>query len=385
MAGELRFIGQIAPDPPVGEEIVAQARSVLSRLTLALTDSGLALEDLLRLRLFVRDLGELPEIEAALDARLGSRRPALSIVELPGDSAEPGLALTLDALAAPGARDRRRLCPHGVRLGPWVLLGAVTAPEPRRDLPRERRILQESRAVFLHIEESLRAQGARLRDVVMVGGWLTFPMRDYGPLGQTRSALVGRAGLLPASAAVQVARVGSSDELLAFEAIAYAPENRGGHAGSSESPGEHGADDERTAAGRPTAETTSRLADFYVDARAAGGHVFTSGEVPDGRGSPAEQAREIYERLRAHLAAHGATPADVLQQTVFVRAAEEGGHSDAVADGAVVTEAARAFYGASTALPPTTLLPVADFGFRAGCAIEIELVAATDARRADGR
>jgi enamine deaminase RidA (YjgF/YER057c/UK114 family) len=384
MAAELRFIGQIAPDPAVGEDVVAQAGSALSRLTLTLTDRGLVPEDLLRLRLFLRDLGELPEIEAAIDARIGSARPAMSIVELPGDPAEPGIALTLDAVAAPGAGEQRRLLPHSARFGPWVFLGAVTAGEPRRDLPHERRILEESRALFLRIEELLHAQGARLRDVVKVGGWLTFPMRAYGPLGETRFALVGEAGLLPASAAVQVARVGSGGELLAFEAIAYAPEDRGGQEGS-ESPGERGADEERAAAGRLTADTTSRLADFYVDARAAGGYVFTSGEVPDGRGSPAEQAGEVYERLRAHLAAHGATPADVLAQTVFVRAGEEVEHSDAAADGAVVTEAARAFYGASTALPPTTLLPVADLGFRAGCAVEIELVAATDARRADGR
>jgi enamine deaminase RidA (YjgF/YER057c/UK114 family) len=386
MAAELRFTGQIAPARAlIGRPAGEQARSALTGLQRVLAaDHELTLEDLLRLRLFVRDLDELPEIEAALDARLGSQRPALSIVELPGDSAEPGVALTLDALAAPGARDRRRLCPHGVRLGPWVLLGAVSSPEPRRDLPRERRILEQSRALFLRIEELLRAQGAAPRDVVRVGGWLTFPMRDYGPLGQTRSALVGRAGLLPASAAVQVARVGSGGELLAFEAIAYAPEDRGGDAGG-ERPGEHGAEDERDAAGRPTAEMTSRLADFYVDARAAGGHVFTSGEVPDGRGSPAEQARETYERLRAHLAAHGATPADVLGQTVFVRAIEDRDSRDAVADGAVVTEAARAFYGANATLPPTTLLPVADFGFRAGCDVEIELVAATDGPSADGR
>jgi enamine deaminase RidA (YjgF/YER057c/UK114 family) len=392
MAAELRFIGQIAPAAALnGGPAIEQAHSALTALQRVLAaDHELALEDLLRLRLFVRDLGELPAIEAAIDASIGSQRPAVSIVELPGDPAEPGVALTLDAVAASGAGEHRRLLPHSARFGPWVFLGAVTAPEPQRELPREQRILRESRALFAHLEELLRAQGARLRDVVKVGGWLTFPMSDYGPLGETRSALVGEAGLLPASAAVQVARVGSEGELLAFEAIAYAPEDRGGHA-DSESPSEHGADDERADAGRPTAETTSRLADFYLDARAAGGYVFTSGEVPDGRGSPAEQAHEVYERLRAHLAAHGATPADVRQQTVFVRAAEDGEHSGAAAHGAaahgaVVSEAARAFYGANaTTLPSTTVLPVADIGFHPGCAVEIELIAASDGRSADDR
>jgi enamine deaminase RidA (YjgF/YER057c/UK114 family) len=386
MAAELRFIGQIAPDPTVGEDTVAQTRSVLSRLTVALTEQGLAPEDLLRLRLFLRDLDELPAIEEAIDSHLGEQGPAMSVVELPADALEPGVALTLDAVAAPDARELRRLRPQSVRFGPWVFLGAVTAPEPqsaRGDVPRERHILEESRALFAHVEERLREQGARLHDIVKVGGWLTFPMGDYGPLGQTRSALVGEAGLLPASAAVQVGRVGRGDERLAFEAIASVPEDHSRDAGG-EDPGTRGAEDQRADAAHPAHEATSRLADFYVDARAAGGYVFTSGEVPDGRGSPAEQAREVYERLRAHLAAHGATPADVLQQTVFVRA-EDGERSEATADGEAVSEAARAFYGANATLPPTTLLSVADFGFRPGCAVEIELVAATDARRADGR
>jgi enamine deaminase RidA (YjgF/YER057c/UK114 family) len=358
MAAELLFTGQIAPDPTAGEDTGAQARSVLSRLAAALAERGLGLDDLLRLRLFVRDLDALPAIEAAIDARVGSQRPAMSAIEMPAAATEPGAAITLDAVAAPEARERRCLGPHSARLGSWVFLGAIAAADPQ--------------SVFAQMEEQLHQQGAGLRDVVKVEGWLTFPMSDYGPLGQTRSALVAEAGLLPASAAVQVGRVGRGDERLAFEAIAFVPEDRGREA-------RH--------------EATSRLADFYLDAHAAGGYVFTSGEVPDGRGTPAEQAGEIYERLRGHLAAHGATPADVLQQTVFVRAAARGTHSEAVTDdkvakGSIVTvvnEAARAFYGADKPLPPTTLLPVTDCGFRPGCAVEIELVAATDVRRADGR
>jgi enamine deaminase RidA (YjgF/YER057c/UK114 family) len=371
MTAAFVFTEQIAPGgASIGLPVAEQARSALSGLQRVLAaDHELTLEDLLRLRLFVRDLDELPAIEGAIDAHIGSQRPVVSVVELPADAAEPGAAVTLDAVAAPEARARR--CPgsHSVRLGPWVFLGAITAADPR--------------ALFAHMEERLREQGAQLRDVVKVEGWLTFPMSDYGPLGETRSALVGEAGLLPASAAVQVGRVGSRDERLAFEAIAFVPEHRRGDAGG-EDPGKRGTEDQRPDEAHPRHEATSRLADFYVDARAAGGYVFTSGEVPDGRGSPAEQAHEVYERLRAHLAAHGATPADVLQQTVFMRASQDGDGSDVVADAAVVTEAARAFYG-TAALPPTTLLPVADFGFRPGCAIEIELVAASDGRSADAR
>jgi enamine deaminase RidA (YjgF/YER057c/UK114 family) len=163
---------------------------------------------------------------------------------------------------------------------------------------------------------------------------------------------------MPASAGVQVARVGAGEELLSLEAIAFAPEDRAENARGDGSPPQ-----------------PSRLARFYADARAAGGYVFTSGEVPDGRGSVRAQAREVYERLRSHLAAHRASPADVIHQTVFVRRAGDG---DAVA------EAGRVFFGADT-LPPTTLLSVADIGFHPGCGVEIQLVASADGRRADAR
>jgi enamine deaminase RidA (YjgF/YER057c/UK114 family) len=393
-AAELLFTGQIAPDRTSGEDVAAQARSVFSRLTVALAERGLSLEDLLRLRLFVGDLGELPAIERVLSSCGPAEWPAVSVVELPAGST-PGVAVTLDAVAASGARERRHVVrlsepdgrearpelggqPRSVRLGPWVFLGATTAssarapspsPPDRPDVtdPATRRVGEESRAVFAGIEELLRAQGAELRDVVSVGGWLTFPMRDYGPLGDVREALVAEADLFPASAAVQVGRVWPDGALLAFEAIAFAPED----------PVER---ERWRAASLPA---PSPLAPYYASARSAGGYVFTCGEVPTDtahqhRPAAAEtQAEEVYERLRLHLAAHGAIPANVLHQTVFVRRPRD--HS-------AVADAARAFLGADTPLlPSTTQLTVADIGFHPGCDVEIELIAAADGRRADAR
>jgi enamine deaminase RidA (YjgF/YER057c/UK114 family) len=360
---ELVFVGQIAPAAAaLGEPLVRQVGSALSRLERTLAERELVLEDLLRLRLFVRDLDELPALERAIAGAIGSsgpaERPAMSIVELPTGSS-PGAAVTLDAVAAPGAREQRRLRPHSVRFGPWVFVGATPGIASRRGVLRRRRVRDASRASFARMEELLRAQGAELRDVVSVGGWLTFPMRDYGPLAEVRTALLDRTGLMPVSAGVQVARVGAAGELLSLEAIAFAPEDRA----------------ERTQGGA-SAPPPSRLARFYADARTAGGYVFTSGEVPDGRGSVRTQAREVYERLGSHLTAHGASPAAVVQQTVFVRRA---------GDGEAVAAAAREFYGDGVPLPPATLLSVADIGFHPGCDVEIELVASADGRSADDR
>jgi enamine deaminase RidA (YjgF/YER057c/UK114 family) len=365
---ELVFVGQIAPEATAPEEPVArQAQAVFAGLEAALAERKLRLDDLLRLRLFVTDLRDLPEIERAMDSFAPLQWPAVSVLELSGGSdEEPGArrgaraAVTLDAVAAPGARTHRQLAPHSARLGPWVFLGAIAGAPRRRGLSRRGRIRAESRALFASIGEHLRAQDAALGDVVKVGGWLTFGMGDYEPLGQVRDALVSRAGLLPASAATQVGRVQPSGALLSFEAIAFAPRD----------------DAERERVRAAQLPAPSRLAPFYADARSAGGYVFTCGEVPSGPAAVDVQAREVYERLRSHLAAHGASPADTVQQTVFVRGGLREGH-------AAVARAASEFFGAE--VPPTTLLTVADLGFHRGCDVEIELVASPDGRSADGR
>lgn len=393
-APELVFVGQIAPDGDTyGEDVAAQSRSVLARLEATLTERELRLDDLLRLRLFVRDLDDLSTIEHMLDSSGPAEWPAMSVVELPAGST-PGVAVTLDAVAASGARERRRVVrlsaagdhnadagpgspPCSVRLGPWVFVGATAASRrsPSSSPPYDpdadsvtRRIGDESLAVFARIEQLLRAQDAELRDVVSVGGWLTFPVRrsDYRPLGDVRKALLAREGLFPASAAARVVRVAPAGALLAFEAIAFAPED----------PVERG---QWRAASLPP---PSPLAPYYASARRAGGYVFTCGEVPTGTaepGSPAAvgaQAGEVYERLRADLTAHGTSPGAVVHQTVFVRR---------VGEGTAIAEAARAFYGTGASAPPTTLLGIADIGFDPGCDVEIELVAAADGRAADGR
>jgi enamine deaminase RidA (YjgF/YER057c/UK114 family) len=394
-AVELLFIGQIEPERTADDDVAAQARSILSRLTVALAERGLVPEDLLRLRLFVRDLDDLPTIERELGRGGGTEWPAVSVVETPAGQGEgaDGAALTLDAVAARGARERRRLSstgdrdtgaglggpPRSVRLGPWVFVGATAAsfagtPSPSPSPPTDakgadsmvRRVSEESRAVFARIEGLLRGQGAELCDVVKVGGWLTFPVRRsaYRPLGEVREALLTEAGLFPASAAVQAGRVQPAGALLAFEAIAYAPKD----------PVEL---KRRRATPLPP---SSSLAPYYASVRSAGGYVCTCGEVPTGATDPDRpvavktQAGEVYERLRADLTAQGASTASVLHQTVFVRHARD---RDAIAD------AARAFFGER--IPPTTLLSATDIGFHPGCDVEIELIAASDRRSADSR
>jgi enamine deaminase RidA (YjgF/YER057c/UK114 family) len=379
-AGELFFLGQIGAG--------GDARATLERLDRELEQCGLRPADLLRLRIFVTNLDTEAEIERALEELLPRQSwPALTIVELPPGAGGPRDALSLDAIAAPEAHlaqqpigamarcrseahrgDEERGRPEAVRYGPWVFVGAVAGENSYApSLPR--RIEAQSESLFARMERLLHAADAGLGDVIKVGGWLTFPMSGYVPLGEVRSRLVARHGLLPASGAVQVGRVAGEDEpLLSFEAIAFAPQ------------GETDAKDGPGAARRPGAEQRelspwpsglakpSPLAAYYATARESGGYVFTCGEIPRVRAGTRQQADDVYEQLGSHLREHGASPSDVVHQTVFVRSR---------GDIPAVKSAASAFCGSRT---PTTFIPAADMGFRPGVDVEIELIARPSSR-----
>jgi 2-iminobutanoate/2-iminopropanoate deaminase len=328
----------------------------LARVRAALTGRGLRLDDLLRLRVFAADRSEAIEIERQLGQMLPRHRwPAVTIVELPSAA---GSARAVDAIAAAHAHEQRAAIggeeapgtvsgPAAVRFGPWIFVGSLTGASPR-ELQLGERIEHEARQLFARMERLLRVAGAELRDVVKVGGWLTFPMGEYAPLGRVREELLDRCGLLPASSAVQVqlARQQDQEPLLAFEAIAFAPEGQ---------PRRY-----------PPRARASPLAPYYATARCAGGYVFTCGEIPSAPAPLAEQVGDVYEQLRHHLAEQGATLRDVIHQTVFVRRSE---------DIRVVDRAMRALLDLT--VPPTTALSAADMGFRTGTDVEIELVAQT--------
>jgi enamine deaminase RidA (YjgF/YER057c/UK114 family) len=369
----------------------------LAGLVGALEERGLSVRDLLRVRAFVTTgaragtfLGELerilprPEWPAltvvqvpaggrteALDAIAAPRAcgrveaEALDAITAPQACGRRVEAEVLGAIAAPQACGRRVVADGTVRLGDWVFVGAVGGEGERIEL--------QARSVFERMRASLAAAGARLDDVVKVGGWLTFPMADYAPLARVRGELV-KDGLLPASSAVQVSMIhpvataGHADAsgtearpsqialdpeghrpLLSFEAIAFT----GGEGRGS---------------GR-----VSPLAPYYATARSAGGYVFTCGEIPRRRAPVEAQLRDVYGQLDDHLKEHGATLGGTLAQTLYVRS---GHDQQATAREAAVSEAAALL---APAPARTTVLSVTDLGFRQGVDVEVELIAQTGA------
>ena len=354
-----------------GQDAVEQLHGELAR-------RSLGLNDLLRLRLFAGERAALIAMVGELERLLPrSQWPALSAVELVGDrTATPAL----DAIAAPRAHETRvavraddtharaparaREAPEAIRFGPWLFVGAVAAQSPRA-VGMPERIEIESHELFGRIEQLLQAGGTELRHVVKVGGWLSFSIADYEPLGKVRSELLERSGLLPASAAVQTGpifdladggeevvgqEVGSSGAapLLSFEAIAFVPQRM-----PPEPPRQELAP-----------AVPSPLAPYYASVRRAGDYVFTCGEIPREPAPVDREVGDICEQLHVHLAEHGALPQDVVQQTVFVRHAE---------DASVVERELAALLGTNEV--PTTVVPALDMGFRPGVNVEIETIA----------
>jgi reactive intermediate/imine deaminase len=127
---------------------------------------------------------------------------------------------------------------------------------------------------------------------------------------------------------------------------------------------------------RPVAytATTVRTPPGYSHAMRAGGLLFVSGQVPldaegnlVGPGDPAEQARQVFRNLGLVLAAAGATFADVVKLTYFVRDIGAIAAIRAVRDEFV-----------DRANPPASSLVEVSGLFRPDLLIEIEAVAAVD-------
>lgn len=418
----LIFTGLITPHDPVSGEVVvssaqvengvqaarygspmldmpldrplAQAWTVFRNLAVQLDQQGVGFDRLVRLRIFLRDLRDLPAFEAAAERHLDGARPVLTVVEVPTAGVDPAIDVVVDAVAVGKAEpvpepllSSFAAGPHAIRTGELIFVGATVgrdaagnfprrlaelsdAPDELNDGPRlssdEEEVAAQSWLIFRQISELIGAQGGSLADVVKLSGWLTFPMREYRPLAEVRHYHGVEHKLRPASGAVQVQAVQPKEARLAFEAVAVT-------SGSARQSG-----------------STSQMSEIYTDAETGGGYIWTSGEVPvdpqahhvvtgvegledkdrhlaaGNLHSPSRaeiQAHAVYDRLFGHLAQH-APSEQIVHQTVFIRRPE---HYPGV------ERAALARLGSE--LPPTTVVPVCDASPSREADVEIELVA----------
>ena len=84
--GFLYTAGQTARDPatgnPVSGDIVVQTNRVIDNLEAILKGAGCTLQDVVKVTVFMTDLGDFAKMNEAYAARFGSHRPARSTVQV---------------------------------------------------------------------------------------------------------------------------------------------------------------------------------------------------------------------------------------------------------------------------------------------------------------
>jgi enamine deaminase RidA (YjgF/YER057c/UK114 family) len=85
-----------------GDDVEAQTREALRRIAAALDQVGARLEDVVRTRMFVTDIGRWAEVGRVHGEFFGSIRPATSMVEVSG-LIDPELLVEIEADAVVGA------------------------------------------------------------------------------------------------------------------------------------------------------------------------------------------------------------------------------------------------------------------------------------------
>ncbi len=337
-----------------------------------------------------------------MDVFIPGAKPTTTIVQMPVHGVDERIRVVLEAVALEtdcswerteirlsgiGETDRY---PQAIRTGPYVWVGNTVAMDPASrslvstladvDAPSfqwtarrrsEEEILAQTLATFTNMSSVLATQGATLADIIKVNGWMSFLMRDYRPLGEARQALYPAGTAVPASSSVTMAGQLPEGALISYEAVALVP----GFAGY-----EH-----RAMAG------PSGMSSVYTAVRQAGPYVFTCGDVPVDTAKPAViaspehlqgdarylafgrfhaesriqvQAWDVYERHAVSLGLHGASFADVVYQTVYMR--------DPSRYPALERVAAEFFGGR---IPPTSIVPIVDTSPYWETDLEIEVVA----------
>lgn len=79
-----------------GDDIEAQAREALRRIAVALDQVGARIDDVVRTRMFVTDIGRWAEVGRAHGEVFGSIRPATSMVEV-SSLIDPALLVEIEA------------------------------------------------------------------------------------------------------------------------------------------------------------------------------------------------------------------------------------------------------------------------------------------------
>lgn len=384
----------------------AQAWRIYQSASALLQRNGSDLSHLVRQRIFVHDLADVPAVERVMDAML-PERPATVIVSVVRDGVDPRVRVSMDFVAAiPGESSDgiRRIFdpdspesryPLAVRAAGYVFTSALAGIDEagrlargRDDLgdaaadfsdyqtanDRQEAVLAQSALSMRRIGRALELAGTSLESTLRVNAWVTIDTRDYDPIRVVRGRVFPRLEDKTTSIGLTMSALPGDGNIAMFDAIAAVPSQ-----GIEKS----------------VAMAPSNISDYFVGALAAGNLVITCGEVPidfsgelprvisrpeEGRNdSGAEflgrvdpisktqvQAAHVYGTLRSYLRQYESDLDQAIHQTVYLVD---------VSDYPAVSAIAKHYFG-NSALPPTTIVPIRETSpFRTDVRIEIDMIA----------
>jgi enamine deaminase RidA (YjgF/YER057c/UK114 family) len=388
-----------------GDNAFAQAWQVYSNLSLLLQQHGADLTRLVRQRVFVRDLRDVPMIERVMDHFFDRTTVATTLVQIHDIGVDPRIVLQVEGVAAkPEAPQPQPFgyealeqvlngYPAAVRVADFLFLSAVPGVNPETGIlpssveeigeaksefdltpyrsPRQHAILAETWFTFSNIRGICQAAQSDLSRILKVTGWLDFPMRDFDPTRPVRQLYFSDQNSKVASTGLWVGPTTIPGAHLAYDAVCLT--------GTSE---------------KEVRLHPSRIVSYYVGATSGGGLVFTCGEVPIDEETPRAitraaqladdrrlagfgrleeltgieaQTAYVYDKLRGYLEAYGSSLDKVVYQMIYLRDMRLHSPLEIVA---------RSVYG--TRIPATTTVPIHETSpFFTVADLEIEVVASS--------
>jgi len=339
-----------------GDDFAAHVESAFTRVIGRLEQAGASVDDVVKIRAFVVDL--TPELyRTVADVRRGTfpegSWPASTVagvqalardgfrveVEAVAVVAEPGVVLEIDRMApSNGLSGAVAVTAHGVRT--IYVSGQVGAGDG---------LAAQGAVVWEGISQRLEEAGASLADLVKTTTYIVNfePAVDMAAYRALYPATLADAADKPASTLLGIPALAAERFRIEIDAIAV------------------------VAAGEPVEREFIDRERTYTQAVTARGSglktVYLSGQIGSPGDSLADQADQVYANIKQRLEAAGASPADLLDITVYIP-----GYTEADLPALSAAREKHGFLG-STA-PASTLLGIQSL-YSADAAIEIEGIA----------
>ena len=209
---------------PVGD-LARQTAAIFDALTQSLAPAGGGLDDVVRVRTYVRDLDRWPEIREVWRDRWGATFPASSALEAPdmlGDEAE----LAMEAIAAvplDGAPSATLTSISVPVAGTLLFLSGVTARGPDGQVVHPDDVDGQARRVLENVGTILADAGATLSDVRSVH---VFVRRGVAWTVVADACARAWPERVPAATVTTVARLFDRRQLVEIDATAFVPLRR---------------------------------------------------------------------------------------------------------------------------------------------------------------